>query len=620
MVIAYIFLFIATILLIEVFQGLRDFQIVDANTFHYVNVTNPLPQMPNQTLTSSIRKRVGEVYGAQYSPLNSLSLEEPTIHNPKIQTFYKKYMESHLNKLSKTFIYPEKDNTLKFISLNSEWMQSEPYSSIALYTLGEDRLYQMNTRDTRIKAWRYCSYQHIDGALEAASYDKDQDLFAAAFNDPVNNQHFLVYYNSLQCNYNDALDATKFKQLYCEYYNNAICAASAHYPTDVQFKKNNTLNTEEDYWKGLLETSKEKDGSDENLTENQITSEHIELPENSSILNLAVTENMLAYTTLEDKMKISWIYKNSDGEWEPNVLEYPVMFQGFRFFQNLGMGFISDSWDGEKQLLIVDLVANEAKLSLVYFVYRFADGQTIINEDSLMKDYNIDEDEEIDPDKIYASGLFELHRIDINRDLTTVDILQGSSFPKSIIKTEPKSRETAVLSLQKYVFLLGMEARNGIFSMYSVRDFEDQTYKIKDFDISDNGVHFALLAYSKEKMKVFILNTKALYDIDEEKLYLVNFDYSVNPENGNIKEVKLFRSIDNELLLMLLLEAGEVATFSLQFGVMSLGGLSSLFLGDELDLFSLLSVVAIILMFLFMKIATSMRFQVNLRPGGRQPG
>lgn len=612
MLIAYFLLGLATFFMLEIFQGLRDFDLVDANIIHYINISNSLPKIHNTTLTNSIRKRFSELYSVQDSPAAISAYQDFSISNPQLHSFYKKYMKTHMNKLSKTLLFADKNATFKFFALNSEWTRSEPYTNLGLYTLKDKRLYQIFTRDVSPNFWRHCFFHHIEGAAEAIAYDKDKDLLTVGFYNPSDKSHFLIYYNDLECSYRDALDTSTFRDMYCAQHTSTLCQDTVANSTqeedlfDNLVKKLQSLAEDQDNLENL-ETE-----LDENIDFVPLY-DRIPLPEESHIVNMAVSKDLIVYTTLEDKKKIKCFFKNELDIWEEKVLEYPMISQNFRFHQNLGLGFITDSSKGEKQLLIVDLEGNETTLNLVYFIYKFSDGYSLLRNEKLRDHYGFESLGEIEPKKLYGSVMFELFRVEISQELEALDILQSLNLPKSIIKSQPNTNQTMVLSLQKYILLITMEEEDEMFSMYSIKDFEDQTYKVRDFDISEDGTYFAFLTNNKDKMKVFILESEVLYNGDEETLYLVNFDESLSPEQGTIKGVKLLKDVDNETILMVLLESGEIATYSLQFGVTNFHGLNSLLVGNEGDLFSIFSLIAVICMFLVIKLANLTRLHINLR-------
>jgi len=607
MIIAYIFLGLITLFVLEVLNSLRDFDLADAHIVQFVNISNPLPIVQTTTITGSIRKRFSEFYEDQEVPMDGSILDNEDILHPNVKSFYRKYMKTHIGKLTKTFPFSFSDSTIKLMTVNPEWNRYNTYSNLAYYTLKDESLFHVNSRHNVAKAWKHCFYQYIDGTIEAAAYDKNNDKFAAGFYNPENKGRFIVYYNDLECNDDENVHISEFYEMYCGNYTSNLC-------TD------NMTNIKEDDYDHLRWSVYPRNLFNDLLDVEMEIEEHpsydyIPLEDESNILNIAVTKDIVVYTTLDAKMKIKCLFRDKTGYWDLKELEYPPMFKKYRVHQNLGLGFIINSYKGEEQLLIVDMIGTEEKVQLVYLLYKFSYGKSILGDDELMDAYKINNTEEIVLDKLYGSSMYNLKKITITEEIPSIDVINSLSLPKSIIKTQPGTNQTIVVSLHKYALQVRVEDELDVFTTYLIAVPDDYSYKIKNFDISDDGAYIVFLTYNKNKIKVFIYhNTIHPVGGEHEMLYLVNFNYPLNFEEITIKEVQFVRNEDNELLLMLILESGEIAIFSLQFGTMSFERLSNTFLGDDLEIFSIISLIGVIFIFCLIKIANNTRLRIHLRP------
>ena len=108
MVIAYILVGLATIFMFEIFQSLRDLHIAQASVVHYINISEPLPQIRDDTLTSSIRRRVIELFGtSRISDVSIVHSADDDISSESLE-FYHEHMKSHLHKLSNALVFQTK--------------------------------------------------------------------------------------------------------------------------------------------------------------------------------------------------------------------------------------------------------------------------------------------------------------------------------------------------------------------------------------------------------------------------------------------------------------------------------------------------------------------------------
>ena len=600
MILIYIVLGFIAIFILELLNGLREIDHADARTIHYFNTTNIVPDTNQKTLTGSLIKRFNQFYGTDDDLLSTASLDilvhdkNSVVNNPNIAYFYKNFLKTHVHKLSRTYFFNDEEDSLEFLSINSAWSLGKPYTNIALNTLKDEKLYGlMNHRKSHHQEWKHCFYQFIEGAIEAASYNIDYGNFVAGFQNITNNTRFIVHYDYLKCSSDNILEPAAFKTKYCSTNNSVLCNSLHNLIVEPQ----NAFYP--DKWK---------------LTENSNRShdyDFIPVEETSNIVNIAATDDIIAYTVSDSKFKVKCLFKDNTGTWIPHSLDYPILSKEHRIHQNLGLQFIINSSKGEKQLLIVDLVNKDKSLHLVYFLYKFVSGKSILNDPEIRAHYKVENIEEIEPSKIYGSIITELGRREVSHELTAIDVLNTASLPKTIVKNQPDIEFSLVVSLQKYVMIIINSHVSDKLERFQIYDFEEQNYRIKSVDISDDGAYLAFLTYNLDEMEIFIYQVPT-YEEDDQ-LYLVNFDYSLDPEKGNIKDIKLSKNIDDEPILLVLMESGEVISFSIHFGKTSLGMLRNSLVSGNLDIFSLLSLFAIVLMFIFVKLFNTLGLQITLR-------
>jgi len=597
MILVYIFVGLFAIFILELLNGLREVDHADARTIHYFNITKIVPKAPQDTLTGSMLKRFHQVYGTDYTtPTSDIHAYDPnSVYNNRTTAFfYKNFLKAHIHKLSKTYFFNDEENSLEFLSINSAWSQSQPYTNIALNTLKDEKLFGLKTLNPHHheqQEWQHCFYQFIEGAIEAASYDVNFGNFVASFHHPNNDTRFIIHYDQLKCYANNTLQASDFRKIYCQSNKSNLC----HNSYNPVVEPDNGFYP--DQWR--LNHEKPHDY------------EFIPIDEQSNIVNIAATDDIIVYTVADERLQIKCFFRNSSGHWVPQTIDYYSSAKEHRVHQNLGLQFMMNSPKNEKQLLIVDILDKDKTLQLVYFIFRFVSGNSLLTDPELRSHYHFENLDDIEPNKIYGSVLLELTRRDVTQELTGIDVLNTAGLPKTIIKNRADAKETLVVSLQKYVMVITDTGSLKYLHTYPIRDFEEQSYRIKSVDISEDGVFLAFLTFNLNEMRVFVYQMET-FD-DDEQLYLINFDYSLDPEEGEIKDVKFSTSIDGEPILMILMESGEVVSFSLHLGKSSLGMLRNTLVSGNLDLFSILSLFAIVIMFIFVKLFNTLGLQITLR-------
>ena len=602
MVIIYILIGVAMLLMFDTFSNIQQFDLIDATLSYYKNISGSAPARPNGTLTHSIQRRFSELYSSRNVDstldLYGLSLDESLI----AKEFHQKYMTRNLNKLSKTYTLVQDAPTTKLLSINNEWRNFTPYSTIDMFIIDEDQLYGMNKRTPIEKVWKNCFYSQINGSIEAIAYNEDKSILAGSFAVQNNAERMFRIYHSFACEYRNAINNTRLFREHCSefksYQSEYMCQKyNITLKSDPRDELQIDLRAEESF----------------NPIYNAPLYEDIPLGVTPKIVNSAVTENIIAYTTVDDRLKIHYLYKNISENWVKHTIDYPKTFKRFKFKQNIGLLFIGDSKDNEKQLLAIDIIGNENEMFIIYFVHKFIEGTSLLKQQKLLSQYFFNTTEDVQPYKMYNSIMYDLFKINISNEIHSIDITNSQSIPRSLVKYNPKTRQILVSSLNRYLLLIIMKD-DEVFAAYQINEFEDPMYRIKNFAISPSGQFFVFLAQHRNKMKIFLLNNEYLKDSNLNKLYLINFDYSINPEEKAVLDLKLTKSYDNQMSLILLLEHGEMAVYALHFGAAKYkGGLLEILIEDELDFLSFGLLVAAVVMLVLVKFARSIRININIR-------
>ena len=330
---------------------------------------------------------------------------------------------------------------------------------------------------------------------------------------------------------------------------------------------------------------------------------------------IAVTEDIIAYTLVKHDHKIYWAYLDKNQKWIRQEIEYSRDLQRFRMAQNLGLKFIGKSSKIETQLLAVDLIESNSALFLKYYVFKFLQGESLLNQDDSVQRYYIKNETlgEIISDRVYASKLNTLFSVAVEGELNSIDVFNLQNLPPSVIKYNPRTKQILVMNFHKSLLLICTKEED-TFVAYQIKDFEDQAFNIKTFDSSPNGLFYAFLVQQNNKLRVFVLHNEYLKDLAVNKLHLVNFDYTLKSEEKSIVDVKLVRGSENEINLMVILESGDIATYSLHMGSSKLNrSLLNHIIDDEFDFLSLGILSAAIFMLMTLKFARSIRININIR-------
>jgi len=416
----------------------------------------------------------------------------------------------------------------------------------------EEQKYNSSKKEVTKAAWRNCFNDYINGSFESTDYNEYQDLFAGSFYLPLTKERILRLYDNKKC-----YGVQESEQLY------------------------------------------------EDLTINSL----------SQTLNIAVTEDIVAYTLDKHDHKIYWAYRDKNQKWVHQEIEYTRDLQKFRMAQNMGLKFVGQNSKNETQLLVVDLVESNSALYLKYYLFKFLQGESLIQqEDSIQQSYLKNTTvAEIVSDQVYVSRLNVLFSVGVEGELNSIDVFNLQNLAPSVIKYNPRTKQILVMNFHKTLLLICTKEED-TFVAYQIKDFEDQAFKIKTFDSSPNGLFYAFLVQQNNKLRVFVLHNEYLKDLAVNKLHLVNFDYTLKSEEKSIVDVKLVRGSENEINLMVILESGDIATYSLHMGSSKLNrNLLNHIIDDEFDFLSLGILSAAIFMLMTLKFARSIRININIR-------
>jgi len=602
MLIVYLLIGFGMFTVLETLNQIQQFDLIDASLVSYKNVTGPLPSRQTATLTSSFQKRISELYN---EPLDShsgkIDAHQISEDEKNGDEFTKRCLIENVHTLSKIYTSKKEASHTRLISINTAWNFYNPRTIISLFSLNDGYSHQNNAQVIQRQQWRNCFSHSINGSLESIMYNDEGDLVLGSFYVPAKKERFIRLYDKIGCEYITLMNSTQFFSSFCNEEN--------HFNKYTLCHDLNLTNT-----------------NSEPFLPNEIPYQDISINNQFRVQNIATNGELIAYTTLDNPLEIFYMYKDfiSD-DWVKKSIQYPKSFKKNRIYQNLGLVFIGDSSKHEKQLLVVDLIGNNNELHIIYFIYRFIPGHLLLSSEyknfietnstisweKLLGHYMLNETDAI-VHKIYASGMYDLFKIDISGELNGLDALNTQKLPNSIIKYNPETKQVLVASLQRYLLLICMK-ENEVFAAYQLKEFEDHNYKIKNFDMFFNGLYFTFLVHSKNKMEVFLLNNEYLKDIAINKLYLVNFDYSLKGQEKSIIDIKLIKSIENEMKLFVALTSGEIATYSLHLGASRFNRTLLDIIDEELDFFSFALLLIAVVAFLTLKFARSIRININIR-------
>jgi len=597
MIIPYIIIGIISILSVHIFSSIYDFELVEVNTIFYKNITNSVPSRPNNSITDSVKARLNELTATPPSP--DFFYEPTELLSPSSLEFYRQYMRTYVAGLTKAHMLPDNNGTIRLVTMNNEWNLFEPQSDIGMYVIREERLYGVNPRNSHsAHEWKFCFHHRINGTIEAAALEKESGHMAIGTYNYKTNSRELRYYKTLDCEYSQGITITNMKEKYCN-------------EVEKNMHEPKICNTTDFIYEPTVKFEKDISNYEDLL-----------LNEDSEIQNMAVTDSLVVYTTTNDRGKITYLFRTPDGEWGKDTIKYPREYGNFSFFQNVGLRFLSSRGEKEKRLLIVDIVANNSKdgtdLCIFYSYCYFISGRDLIGHNQSYAAYGVRKEEEIVLDFYYTTNVKHINSQKMSHKLNILDNFRLQHLPNSIMEYNEKSQEMIIVTLEEYVLLVKLlEDDYVLFSR--IDDFEDQVYKIKAVDISSDGLHFAFLTYKDNKCRVYVLFHDS-FDTGLTELHLLHFDYSLNTDTTQIKDLKLFWSLEHELSLLLALQSGELATYSLQFGGGGLlGGFYDLFLEEESGFLSVFSLIFVITLFSILKFATTTLRRNIVIPRPRPP-
>lgn len=251
------------------------------------------------------------------------------------------------------------------------------------------------------------------------------------------------------------------------------------------------------------------------------------------------------------------------------------------------------------------MIGGPDDLRIEYSIYRFAYGQYIAEEESeeLYKTYEINSsllesgNTTIQNASLYKSEHYILQKTNLTHIMFELDLHLNPYFPSSVINIHPETKQVLCVSLGRYVLLIIMKSRN-VYGVYELDDFEDTKFKIKSFDISRTGSFYVFLLAYKSRYSVSVMFTEYAEGYKEQEIFQIEFDYSLDLEKQDIKDIRFVPTIAGGLCVMLLLGSGEVATYNLEFFPEFLGDFFNIFFDNEFSSICFFIVFAMIFTYL----------------------
>lgn len=655
----YILIFFGSFFSITMFWNFYDYEDTQATLIYFKNITSQLPSSSSDGITYSIKMRLNELTASKdptLDPENSLQTASELNFR-----FYQDYMRENFGKYSKSLLFVGLNETLSLIGINSEWPpyyahkefnEEEIYSpfrltDISMLCLKEEKLfgYNLSEETSSRKEWKYNFHHKVAGIVEAQVAVRKKKIMALGIYNPLLGQRMIRYYRNLTCNYSEASNFNTITRQYCSV-------------TKDNFKGCHHANLSSAVPYEYVEIADYEDVP-------------IPLEANDTIVNMAVDNNLVVFTTLNSLRYLHYVFRRSDGSWFYKKIKYDdeeAEISKFQIYQNLGIHFIGFGRE-EKILLIIDIEGGEEGLTLMYTVYKFTTGKHLLQKDDpeLYKVYNfraknntnsssvppevqnntsepesaekkspmsegeetetekVEESSEasdsedsylldpetIDPEDFYHSSQYLLTQTKVNYELFEYDPFQRRFFKNSLIYYHHESNSVICVSLEKYVHLIIIKKK--LFGAYQLDFFEDSYYKIKTVDISKHGTLFAFLTYYKDNYRAYVLYCDYINEYSDTELFKIDFDYSLDPDRNDIKDVKFIADNKGQLGLLVLFASGELATYSLDFMPSAFGEFLDIFFEDEVSMLSFFGVFSLITMFLANRLRPRI-IRINLPP------
>lgn len=152
----------------------------------------------------------------------------------------------------------------------------------------------------------------------------------------------------------------------------------------------------------------------------------------------------------------------------------------------------------------------------------------------------------------------------------------------------------------KYVALMNMNGTRDEFSLQTLFELDNHAYHIKKAAFSPSGDYFAFLAYYESKPRIYLIHLLNRAHISEHKTYIVDPEFSSVISQNAIRDINLFER-DEEVILLLLLDTGEVMTYSLgSFGNQG-SILYDLIFGEDFNFTMSIIIIGILVLVLMFK-------------------
>jgi len=479
-----------------------------------------------------------------------LSILKPTLLDDKTKDELIKFV----NPLAKASIVELGSNSLGILSITSEWIKYKAQSHITLFRLKNAKLLDIDLpQKDSVYSWETCFSDRIEGAIESHSNNLRTQTQAYFVDSP--DFRIIRYYKYSGNLVGDSLNlgCTGFNLSDLSTYSDLSNQSNNHYYEDIIVRVN------------------------------------------SSSLNIATHDNLIAFTTKQDKEFIHYIYKLPNGRWIQNKYKYPDNFKRFKFHQNVGLIFISDSQKEEKQLLCVDVLGNDNELFIIYFIIKFSSGETLKKYPKLLEIYRVDNDQDLDSFHMYSSKMFDLFKTPIHSELSKANSFQAQAFPNSIIRYNVQKNSLIIITLNRYIEKLFINSKKDEVTLWRIYEYVDQPYIIKEGDLSPDCEYFGFIAYRGNQKRIYLLHNQFHLGIDQNQLFILDFDHPSQLENLLLKDLKLFKTNEDNLVFVILIESGEIISYLVDTSITGGIGLFNLLYGEEFGDLILLAVISFVL-------------------------
>ena len=166
-----------------------------------------------------------------------------------------------------------------------------------MFVLNEPRLFGIfNKKSKKNNRWQACLSHNITGIFEGYSINENKNLMTVVTSQIIKNdeaefnlQHNFRYYKNLECEYPYIKQSTNANGMNCNQNNNdkkgITCNMHADYLNSFDIMNNTDIKSFNSFY------------------------EDFSISGTSNILNIAVTDNLIAYTTLMNRFHLFYSYK-----------------------------------------------------------------------------------------------------------------------------------------------------------------------------------------------------------------------------------------------------------------------------------------------------------------------